>query len=171
MSECNICQIIKEKKNMIYEDKECFAYLKEKPATAGHIVIVPKKHYQIIEQVPDPLVAKMFNIANKFSIIIFETLKAGGTNIIIQNGIPAGQKNNHFSINVIARRDGDGLNFQWPMKELSADELSTTKLILEKETKNIIPKEGEKEKIEEVKTVSAEEIKDDYLTKQLNRLP
>ncbi len=105
---CDICELIKGKKGLLYEDEQMAILLAPKPAVPGHIILAPKTHAAILEQVPDFVIGKMFDKANKVSIAVFETLGAEGTNIIANNGIAAGQTTNHFLLNVIPRRENDG---------------------------------------------------------------
>ena len=49
----------------------------------------------------------------------------------MQNGIAAGQKAQHFMIHIIPRKEGDGLNFELPKKELSEAELESIRKKLE----------------------------------------
>ena len=115
----------------------------------------------------------MFNKTNKLSTIIFEALQAQGTNIIIQNGIAAGQKQPHALINIIPRRKGDNLNFLRRPKQLNEEEMSTIELKLNEETQKVGEFEKEKEKpIEEKKTEEVDvNEKENYMIKQLERIP
>ena len=174
MSECKICEAIKEKEELIYEDKDVIAILSTEPASAGHIILSPKKHYPIIEQIPDYEFGHLFHIANKLSIAVFETVGCQGTNIIIENGVAAGQTVPHVTIHIIPRNENDGLNFQWNPKTLSEEEMSTVELKVREEAKSIggFEKEKKKEaiKLEKKKEkISSEE--ENYLIKQLTRIP
>ena len=110
---CEICELIKTGKlKKLYEDRNIIAVLSPRPSVNGHIWLMPKNHYTIIEQVPDYIVAHLFNMANKISVSLFEALGAEGTNLIVQNGIAAGQKYSHFMIDMIPRSSNDGLSFE-----------------------------------------------------------
>lgn len=175
MTECEYCQIAENKLNAkkIYEDKEIIAALSQEPASLGHIIIFPKKHYPIIENIPDYEVARIFQIANMISSIAFEVLKMQGTNIIVNNGVAAGQEKAHFCIHIIPRREGDNLNFNWQPKQLDEEKMSTIELKIKDETKNI--GEFEKEK-QEPQKIDAERKKipvdsSNHLIKQIKRIP
>jgi len=171
---CEFCQIINKKADAkrIFEDEKALAILSPHPCCAGHILLMPKEHFLIIEQVPDYLIAHLSKIANKISIAVFEILQAKGTNVLIQNGVAAGQKTNHFMIHIIPRKENDGLDFQWQPKQLNEEQMSTIELNLKEATKGI--GEFEKEENKPVKLDSEiEKInkEDNYLIKQLNRIP
>ncbi len=146
---CEVCMAISRKNGLpIYEDDDLIAMLDENPAAFGHIAVMPKKHYPIMEQVPDHEINHLFQAVNRLSVILFETLGVQGTNVLISNGIAAGQDLSHFMVNVIPRKEGDGLNFMWQPKQLSEEEMSTVELVLKEQSKGIgefqlKPKDGE----------------------------
>ena len=124
MSSCVVCEAISEKKGLtVYDDDEVVAFLDENPASTGHVAVLPKEHYPIMEQVPDYLVDRIFQVTNRLSVVIFETLQIQGTNILISNGLAAGQNLPHFMVNIIPRKEGDGINFQWLPQQLSTEEM------------------------------------------------
>lgn len=175
---CEFCDIIqgKEEAETIYEDDRLLAVLHLKPAFPGQILLFTKEHHPILEQVPDYLVAHTFKVANKLSTALFETLNIQGTNLLVQNGTAAGQLIPHFSINIIPRSEKDGLNLQWEPKKLSKEDMDTAQLQLKSFTENIHPSifEKEKKKIElvlEEKPLKLTSSKENYLIKQLNRIP
>lgn len=161
---CIECEKVKTKKHLIYEDEVVTAVLSDKPAIAGHIEVIPKQHIPILEQIPDTIVGHMFTIANRIAMVCFETLGAQGTNIIIRNGISAGQKTPHTKIHVIPRQENDGLNLQWQASKADEEELSTTELMLKTELER--PKE---EKPAEPKPKEETISEESYLAKQLER--
>lgn len=172
---CIICQIVGDKipSKKVYEDELVLAVLDVNGANPGHCFVMPKNHYPIIEQVPDIEVGRMFQVSNKISSAIFESLGARGTNIFVANGIPAGQTVAHFTINVIPRQENDGINLQWQPKQLSEEEMSTVELKLKEQTKNIGHFEKEKKiaKIQPPKVVSLSDEEEEFFSRQMRRLP
>ena len=116
MANCKICEIIESDK-FLYKDDKVIVYLDEAPSAPGHIVIAPIRHHPIIEEVPDYVVDQMFQVANKMSIIMFEVFKAQGTNVIVNNGTEAGQEQPHVTVNIIPRRENDGLRREQRLKK------------------------------------------------------
>ena len=176
---CLICQIVANKvpSYKIYEDDLILALLDVNGANPGHCFVIPKNHYPIIEHVPDQELVNLFSVANKISSAIFENLKVQGTNIFVANGIPAGQTVAHFVINVIPRMENDGINLQWKPKQLTEEEMSTVELKLKESIQNIGV-----EKVQEIKKPEAaaetqknipisDDDEDDYIAKQLRRIP
>lgn len=163
--------------DILYEDPEVVVAIKDFSSIAGQISIFPKQHHTILEMVPDDILQKCFILANKVSMTIFEGLGAQGTNILVQNGLGAGQKIPHFSIEVIPRREGDGLNLMWDPKSLSPDEMDTAYLQIKEEGDKLLDIGKKKEKKEEPKVETSKEFskkvdsKDNYLLKSIKRLP
>ena len=170
---CEICELIKSKKGILYEDKKVYAFLAPKPATTGHVIITSKKHFPILEQIPDFIVSELFVKANKISMASFEAIGAEGTNILMQNGVAAGQKHNHAILHVIPRREKDGINLAWEPRQLSEEEMSTIELKIKKETESVGAFEQEEEKPVEIKGPEKIEAgpEEDYLIKQIERIP
>jgi len=165
----------KQKAFTVFEDDKCLAVLHDQPATQGHIILFPKEPHPIIETCSDALIGHLFNIANKISTIVFEKLNAQGTNILISNGIAAGQEFGQFTINILPRWQNDGLNLEWTPKKPSEDEMSTAALLLNEHTKDIGIEEEKATEVIEEKPEETEQIKvgdeENYLIKQLERLP
>lgn len=157
---CAYCKVIEKGTNAVFEDSQCIALIVNKPAAPGHVVLMPKKHYPIMEQVPDDLMSHLFIVANRISAGIFEGLKSEGSNLIIQNGIAAGQTHPHFLMHLIPRKQGDGLDFTWKPNKYSEDDLATieNRIIDELSGKSVVASEENPDA-------------EDYLIQQLERLP
>lgn len=171
---CIVCQIAGEKipSKKVYEDELVMAVLDVNGANPGHCFVIPKNHYPIIEQVPDIEIGRLFQVSNKISGAIFESLGAQGTNIFVANGIPAGQTVAHFTINVIPRKENDGINLQWQPKQLSEEEMSTVELKLKEQTKNTGHFEKEEKTTKKsAKPVFLSEEEEEYFSKQMRRVP
>jgi len=109
-------------------------------------------------------------VANKISIACFEGINAQGTNILIKNGIAAGQKSSHASVHVLPRAENDGLDFQWQTSKASEEDLTSVQTMVQDAMEKPLEEEKPKEEIqEEVK----EEIPEgeNYQLKQLERVP
>jgi len=119
-----------------------------------------------MEQVPDDILSMITAAANKISIILFEILKVHGTNIIINNGVSAGQKIPHFSVDILPRRTDDNLKLDWTLKQAAPEALESIHKIIEDGMNVPEPQVIEEKKeivehhTEEKKTVNAS--KDDY---------
>ena len=180
MADCNICKIVEGEveSKKVYEDDSLLVILHPKPAAPGHLVLMPKEHLSIFENIPDGLVNHMFNVASKLSASIFASMGVQGTNIFMQNGVPAGQTVPHVMVHIIPRAENDGVGLVWEPKTLDEEEMSTVELKIKEETKGIMAQGGvekaiaapvaAKEKTQEQTSGKGDE---NYLLKQLERIP
>lgn len=181
---CRYCETIQGKKEAakLHEDDTAVVCMAEQPATIGHVIIIPKQHSPIFEGLSETAVERLAITTNRTSISLFEAIKSDGTNIIINNGIAAGQEEPHVAVNIIARRDNDGLAFEWPPKEIGEEQMSTIELQLKQELeKQDMPVEQPEQKEEATETATKGEEKqepdslkdkeENYLIKQLRRMP
>ncbi len=173
---CDYCELRTRKEHLIYEDEEVVVAVKDTALAPGQITVFPKEHFTIFEMVPDDILRKCATIANKVGIAVFESIGAQGTNVIIQNGLPAGQQVPHFALEIIPRRENDNLPLQWPPKQLMEEEMDTAFLLLKGEGDKLvnIGKEVGKKEVrvkEEPGKIAAVEGKDNYLLKSLRRIP
>ncbi|HLC88841.1 MAG TPA: HIT family protein [Candidatus Nanoarchaeia archaeon] len=172
---CEYCEL--RKSAVLYEDKDVAVIIKDMAVTPGQITVLPKQHFTILEMVPNELVEKCFIVANKVSIAIFEGLGSQGTNLVVQNGLSAGQTVPHFAIEVVPRKEEDGLNLQWQPKPLSEPELESLLSQLSEVKVDLNEKAEAKEKQEiKVKDEKTEMIvekegKNNYLLKSIRRTP
>lgn len=161
------------KKIIVYEDEKAIAFLSNKPMAAAHIKIIPKEHYPIMEQVPEEVLSHCFNVANDISKLVFDKLNIAGTNFIINNGLPAGQTESHFSIDLIPRTENDEIGLTWEPKKSSKEELAESELLMKDAADKIfnpkVAKIIEEKKAEEVK--SEGKPTDNLMLKQLRRIP
>lgn len=58
MTDCIFCKIAnnKMKSNTIYEDEKVKVFLDLNPSTNGHMLIIPKKHYQDIKDIDSEII-------------------------------------------------------------------------------------------------------------------
>ena len=155
-----------EEKGLVYKDEDILCFLKQKPSSPGHTLVVPKKHATIIEEIPDDVIGKLFMLSSQISALLFEVVGAQGTNILIQNGAAAGQRTAHAALEVIPRKEGDSLGLRWEGKKAEQEELDDTARIIQEALEN--PPE---EVIKEGKEESLEEIKEHWAEKYMQRVP
>lgn len=97
---CIFCKIINGEipSYTIYEDEMIKAFLDVNPDSNGHTLIVPKQHYQDIEDIPENVLLHVFQVAKKIKQLLEENLKADGVSFIQNNGIA--QEIKHFHLHV-----------------------------------------------------------------------
>ena len=123
--QCIFCQIIagKVQSRKVYEDDKVVALLDINPANPGHVLLLTKEHYSIMPQITDEEVAHVFMVAKSLSNSMLRSIDAQGTNIVVANGVAAGQRAQHFMSHIIPRKDNDGINFVLPQKTIEEREI------------------------------------------------
>jgi histidine triad (HIT) family protein len=108
--DCLFCKIISGKipSNKVYEDDAVFAFLDIYPASEGHTLVAPKKHFSNFTDMNAEDVASLFEAARKITDAVEKAFSADGSNIGINNGEAAGQEVLHVHVHVIPRKKGDG---------------------------------------------------------------
>ena len=108
MEDCVFCRIARreEHASFVYEDKDVVAFLDSRPVNEGHTLVVPRKHYENIFEVPDEEVANLFKIVKKLAYGISKSEKAEGISIVQNNGEAAHQLIFHFHVHIIPRYEG-----------------------------------------------------------------
>ena len=123
--QCIFCQIVagKIQSRKVYEDERAVAILDINPANPGHVLLLTKEHYSIMPQLPDDEVAHIFLVAKSLSNSMLKGLEVQGTNIIVANGVAAGQRAQHFMVHVIPRKEKDGIEFVLPQNPIQQNEI------------------------------------------------
>jgi len=111
ISDCIFCLIAAGKipAKKVYEDPKVLAFLDINPLSEGHTLVIPKKHYETISQVPEPELGSIFGIVKKLATNMKDKLGADGINIMQNNYKAAGQDIPHFHVHIIPRKNNDGL--------------------------------------------------------------
>ena len=67
MENCIFCKIVRKKVPaiIVYEDKEFMAFLSIGPLNLGHTLVIPKKHYRWVWDMPD--IGKYYEVIGKIA--------------------------------------------------------------------------------------------------------
>lgn len=106
----------------IFENKRVLAFLDIYPASKGHALVIPKKHYVNLIDAPEKELADVIKIVKKIGKAQIKNLKADGFNVHQSNNKEAGQVVFHLHFHVVPRYKLDTLSFKWaPMKASQED--------------------------------------------------
>ncbi|MBS3113790.1 HIT domain-containing protein [Candidatus Woesearchaeota archaeon] len=87
----------------------------------GHVLVIPKKHFENLEDVPKTILSELINEVKKISKILRVNHK--GTNVLLKNGKYAGQKIMHTHFHIIPRNPDDDIEIEiFKRKRLSFKE-------------------------------------------------
>lgn len=108
MKDCIFCKIINNEipSSTIYEDDLVKVFLDVNPATNGHMLIIPKKHYENILDVDQEIYNYSIKlIKEKLYSLVKEKLNCSGVTISQNNEY--GQEVKHLHIHLIPRYEND----------------------------------------------------------------
>ena len=101
----------------ILETEHALCFLDIGPLAEGHLLIISKKHYEKLDQVPPSELAELVKIFPKLANALVRATKAEGYNLLQNNGACAGQAVGHLHFHLIPRVPGDGLGYRWNASE------------------------------------------------------
>ncbi len=108
--DCIFCKIVSKEApaNVIYEDEQVVAFLSNRPVNEGHTLVVPKKHYENIFEIPEEEAAYLFRVVKRVAVAVRKAMAAEGVRIVQNNGWAAGQVVFHLHVHVIPMEPNDG---------------------------------------------------------------
>jgi histidine triad (HIT) family protein len=108
--ECIFCQIIHKQASAsrVYEDEQVVAFLSNRPVNEGHTLVVPKKHYENIYDIPEEEAGYLFKVTKIIALAVRNAFAAEGIRIVQNNGWAAGQVVFHIHLHVIPLEPNEG---------------------------------------------------------------
>jgi histidine triad (HIT) family protein len=98
---------------VVFEDEDTIAFLDHKPLFPGHVLLIPKQHFETLGDLPAEHVGSLFQNARRLSIAVEQGLDAHGTFVAVNNRVS--QSVPHLHVHIVPRRRKDGLKgFFWP---------------------------------------------------------
>ena len=69
---CIFCKIVRKQApaSIIYEDETVMAFLDIRPLNEGHTLVIPKKHYVDIFDIPEDQLSKVHKVAKQVSTAV-----------------------------------------------------------------------------------------------------
>ena len=113
--DCIFCKIVAGElpATKIYEDEDTLAFMDIGPVVKGHVLVIPKEHYDPITGTPPEMLQKLIVIVQKVAKAQYEGLNADGVNVSQANGAVAGQEVPHIHFHVIPRFHDDAHSWNW----------------------------------------------------------
>lgn len=125
---CVFCEIVKGNipSKKVYEDDDYLAILDISQTTKGHTLVMPKKHYENILEMPSAEAGKLMEISQCLANKIVKSLNAKGCNILNNTNEVAGQSVMHTHIHIIPRYDeSDSIKIEFKENKFDLDEILT----------------------------------------------
>lgn len=104
MSEnCVFCKIVRKElsASVVYEDNDVTAFMSNHPINEGHTLVVPKKHYVDIFEIPESETSYLFTITKRLAQAVRDAMVPPGIRIVQNNGAAAGQVVFHMHVHII----------------------------------------------------------------------
>ncbi len=79
------------------------------PKTPGHTLIIPKKHFVTLLDLPNKLGNELLEFTKKVASQLLDEKKGDGFNLLMNNLQVAGQVVMHAHIHIIPRKENDGI--------------------------------------------------------------
>ena len=113
---CSFCDLIHGagEVSMCYEDADVVAFMDVQPVNAGHVLVVPRKHFEGFDDIPHALAMHLFEVAMEIVPVVKQVAGADGMNVVVNSGAAAGQGVFHYHVHVIPRRPDDGFDLPLP---------------------------------------------------------
>ena len=120
---CVFCSIVEgtAPAERVYDDASVVAIMDIHPATAGHVLVIPKTHSRDLWDV-DPRDAEQAMAASvRVAGMLRRALGPAGINLVHATGAAAWQSVFHFHLHLVPRNEGDGLVPPWRLDQPRAD--------------------------------------------------
>jgi len=121
---CTFCQIANGEipAHIVHRDEEVVAFLDRAPLLPGHVLVMPVRHVETLDDLPDSLLAPVLAAVRRTSVAVQNALGAEGsfvaTNTRVSQSVP------HLHVHVVPRNKGDGLfstRLIWQRKKYEND--------------------------------------------------
>ncbi len=125
MDSCIFCKIAKGEIpcSKVFENDSVLAFLDIAPINKGHALVIPKKHYVDIHDLPESEFKEIAVGVKAVADAVKKATGCPGINVLQANGKAAGQEVFHFHVHVIPRFEKDGSGMRWPKMDYSENEM------------------------------------------------
>ncbi len=109
---CIFCDVIagRAPAAQVWQDEHCAAFMDLFPLSEGHVLVVPRHHAALLNDLPAELRDHLFRIACR--VIAAQKslgLHDDGANLVVNDGKPANQHVPHVHVHLIPRSGQDGI--------------------------------------------------------------
>lgn len=111
--DCIFCAIVADKApaHRVYEDATVLAFMDIFPVGDGHLLVVPKRHYENLLEADEESMLAVMSASRRLAHAIQRALNPDGIGVHQLNGAAAGQTVFHYHMHLIPRNHGDPIAF------------------------------------------------------------
>jgi histidine triad (HIT) family protein len=121
--DCAFCEIVAGDRpaHVVLDDGPVLAFLDARPLFKGHVLLVPRTHFETLTDLPADLVGPFFATAQRLAATMESALGAAGSFVAMNNRVS--QSVPHLHAHVVPRNRKDGLRgFFWPRTRYESDD-------------------------------------------------
>ena len=107
VSDCIFCKIVSKEipTKILVETESCVGFLDAFPLAKGHALVIPKHHYEKLQDLPINVNTEVFSTVH--SLISKVDSLTGATLVAVHNGKQSGQEIPHVHVHLIPRSNDD----------------------------------------------------------------
>ena len=105
--DCIFCKIVSKEipTKILVETESCIGFLDAFPLAKGHALVIPKRHYEKLQDLPININTEVFSTVH--SLISKVDSLTGATLVAVHNGKQSGQEIPHVHVHLIPRSEDD----------------------------------------------------------------
>ena len=122
MTDCRFCALLtgEAAAHFVLDEPGVAAFLDIRPLFKGHVLVVPRDHYETLADLPAEQVEPLFGWVRRISAVTPAAYGAQGSFVAVNNTVS--QSVPHLHVHVVPRTKGDGLRgFFWPRGRYADD--------------------------------------------------
>ena len=106
----------------VYEDNQVLAFMDIMPLNRGHLLVIPKEHYENILEIDCELYGRLAALICTIAKAVQGAIAPDGLNVMQLNGAAANQVVPHLHVHLVPRWEADGVTISsWDPKPGDAD--------------------------------------------------
>jgi histidine triad (HIT) family protein len=128
-SDCIFCKIVAGQIpcTKVFEDESALAFMDICPLNQGHLLVIPKDHYETILEIEPDLYGHLASLICKLAKAAGMSIAPDGMNVMQLNGKAGNQVVPHVHLHLVPRWEGDGLTIcAWEPVPGNADSIKAT---------------------------------------------
>jgi histidine triad (HIT) family protein len=123
---CIFCSIAQKQipAVIVYEDDLVLGALDINPATIGHVILMPKEHFNSLYELPPERSGALFMVATSIGYSLMLAESASSADILYTKELTKGNMTPHVLLHIIPRYNDDTVNYVWQKQTISPQELA-----------------------------------------------
>ena len=112
---CGFCEVVEGRADVVVvaSTEHTLTFLDRSPVFYGHCLVIPRRHYETLSDLPAELLQPLFAEVQRISRAVETGLGAAGSFVAMNNRVS--QSVPHLHVHVVPRNRKDGLRgFFWP---------------------------------------------------------